>query len=118
MEGVAVPALQTKVPVTAVTGPGVPLELLPFRTNPSTSKDVFPLERLTRACPLRTDQGPAPAWMPATGLSTAGAVITPTMLFQRTKVAFSTQANADVAHKVRGSSTANTLFIFRFYPLG
>jgi hypothetical protein len=56
--------------------------------------------------------------MPATGLSTAGAVITPTMLFQRTKVAFSTQANADVAHKVRGSSTANTLFIFRFYPLG
>src|SRR5258707_15631946 len=58
---VAVPALQIKVPVTAVTGPGVPLELLPLRTKPSTSKNVFPLDRFTRACPLRTDQGPAPA---------------------------------------------------------
>src|SRR5580692_1000486 len=112
MEGVAVSALQTRVPVTAVTGPGVPLELLPLRTKPSTSKNVFPLDRFTRACPLRTDHGPAPAWMPATGLSTPGAVITPTMLFQRTKVLLSTQANADVAHKARGSSTANALFIF------
>jgi hypothetical protein len=50
--------------------------------------------------------------MPATGLSTPGAVITPTMLFQRTKVALSTQANADVAQRARGSNTANALFIF------
>src|SRR5437763_787810 len=80
----AVPALQTSVPVTALTGPGVPLELLPLSTRPSTSKKVVPSSRLTRACPLCTDHGPAPARMPATGLSTAGAVITPTMLFQRT----------------------------------
>src|SRR5262249_48360741 len=81
---VVVPALQISVPVIALTGPGVPLELLPLSTSPSTSKYALPLERLTLACPLRTDQGPAPARIPATGLSTPGAVITPTMLFQRT----------------------------------
>jgi len=57
-------------------------------------------------------RGLAPAWMPATGLSTPEAAITPTVLFQRTKVALSTQATAEVAHQAKGSSTANALFIF------
>ena len=39
----------------------VPLELLPFRTSTSTSKNAAPLVRFTRARPLRTDHGPAPA---------------------------------------------------------
>ena len=34
-------ASQTSVPVTEVTGPGVPLELLPFKTKPSTSNAYF-----------------------------------------------------------------------------
>ena len=38
--------------------------------------------------------------------------MTPTMLAQRTTVEVSAQANADVAHKAKGSSTANALFIF------
>src|SRR5271165_1095709 len=105
------PGLQTKVPLTAVTGPGVPVELPPLRTKPSTSKKVKPLERFTRAWPLRTDQGPAPAWMLPTGLSTPGAVMTPTMLFQRTSDPSLSRAKTEAAHRVRGSSTANTFFI-------
>src|SRR5438477_1520042 len=111
MAAAVVPPLQTKVPVTAVTGPGVPLELLPFRTSPSTSKNVSPFERFTLAWPLRTDQGPAPAWTPPTGLSTPGAVITPTMPFQRTTESSLSDASAEDAH-IKVSTTANIFFIF------
>src|SRR5713101_1121919 len=108
---VVVPALHTSVPATAVTGPGVPLELLPLRTSPSKSKNVAPLARFTCARPLRTDHGPAPAWIPPTGLSTPGAVITPAMFFQRTIESSLSNANTEDAH-IKVSTTANSFFIF------
>src|SRR5262245_18852883 len=81
------PALQTRVPVTAVTGPGVPLNVVPLITSPSTSKKVAPVERLTLALPLRTLHGKVPLEIRGdTGLSTPSDVISPTMLFQRTTV--------------------------------
>ena len=48
----AVPALQTNVPVTAVTGPGVPLELLPLRTKPSTSNECVPVGKVHACVPI------------------------------------------------------------------
>ena len=93
-----VPGLQISAPVTALIGPGVPLELVPLMTNPSTSKVVAPVLRLTLACPFRTVQAVAPARMPATGLSTPGVVITPTILFQRTTESSLSKPKAAAAH--------------------
>src|ERR1700751_5557637 len=104
------PGLQTKVPTTAVTGRGVPLELLPFSTRPSTSKKAAPVLKLTRARPLGTDQGPAPARIPLTGLSTPGTVITPTILFQRADSPRS-KAMTDPAQNSNESNAAATFFI-------
>lgn len=56
------PALHTKVPITLVTAPGVPLAFPPFMTSPSTSKDPLPVTRSILALPLRVVQGPAPLW--------------------------------------------------------
>src|SRR5262245_18151786 len=49
------PALHTSVPLTAVTGPGVPLKAVPLITSPSTAKLVAPVVRLTAADPARAD---------------------------------------------------------------
>src|SRR5262249_35811098 len=78
------PGLHTKVPVTAVTGPGVPLKGLPLITSPSTSKEAAPVERFTRARPLRAVHGNVPLSILPTGLLTFGELILPTMPFQRT----------------------------------
>src|SRR5215468_60377 len=81
------PALQTMVPVIAVTGPGVPLNIVPLITRPSTSKKVAPVERLTLALPLRTLHAKVPLSIcDETGLSTPCDVITPTMLLHRATV--------------------------------
>src|SRR5215510_2223413 len=80
---------------TCVTGPAVPLNWVPLMFSPSTSNSVAPVERFTRARPLRATQANVPAlivvptqlpsWsVPQTGLSTFSAVITPTTLRQRT----------------------------------
>jgi hypothetical protein len=76
----------------------------------STSKKEAPVARFTLACPLPTDQGVAPARMPATGLSTPGMVMTPTMLFQRTIESSLSNANTADAH-IKVSITANIFFI-------
>src|SRR5262245_1679322 len=81
----APPALHTSVPVTAVTGPGVPLKAVPLITSPSTAKLVAPVVRLTLADPPRADQANVPLLMSATGLATFTAVITPTIVCQLTK---------------------------------
>src|SRR4030095_4351904 len=87
--------LHTRHPVTAVIGPGVPLTGFPTITRPSTSKEAAPVARFTRARPSRADQGTVPLEMFPTGLlrpslasvvASSGAVITPTILFQRTIV--------------------------------
>src|SRR6266446_10013814 len=108
----AVPASQTNVPVTAVIGPGVPLKVVPLITSPSTSKDVCPVDRSTRAWPLPADQGNVPAEMLPTGLSTFRAVITPTIWFQRT-IPFE-PANAEVSRETdnTASNTAHAFLIF------
>src|SRR5262249_19460385 len=77
-------SLHTSVPVTAVIGPGVPLNIVPSITSPSTSNDAAPVERFTRALPPRAVQGNVPALIFPTGLSTFTAVITPAILLQRT----------------------------------
>src|SRR5262249_61696896 len=55
-----VSGLHTKVPVTALTGPGVPVKAVPLITSPSTLNEVAPLERFTLAWPCRTDQAKVP----------------------------------------------------------
>src|SRR5262245_3740990 len=109
------PALQTTVPVTAVTGPGVPLKVCPLITSPCTSKLVLPVARSTRARPARTDHGNVPLLTLPTGLlmfsaasvvRSSGAVITPTMLLQRTS------ANDDDAHSAASMKpTSATLLV-------
>ena len=110
--GDAEPGLQTRVPVMEVTRPGVPLEVPPFNTRPSTVKKVLPVVRFTYTWPLWTDQGPAPEWMAPTWLSTPGAVITPTMLFHRTMESSRSNANAVATQNVSVNNTATTFFIF------
>src|ERR1700749_2734927 len=112
MVGTVPPELHTSVPLTAVIAPGVPLEFVPLRTSPSTSKDVYPFSRFTRARPLCTVQGPAPAWIVPTGLSTPGALMTPTILFQLT-VGFSfSKPNAVAALRAIGSNATKIFFIY------
>ena len=43
------PALHANVPVTALAGPGVPMELVELMVSPSTSKKVAPFDRFTRS---------------------------------------------------------------------
>src|SRR5262249_22177221 len=90
------PGLHTKVPTTAVIGPGVPLKGFPTITSPWTSQETAPVERFTRAWPLRTDHGKVPLPMAPTGLlrcssawvrKSSAAVITPAMRFQCTLAA-------------------------------
>jgi hypothetical protein len=78
------PGLQTRVPVTAVIGPAVPLNIDPLITSPSTSKEAVPLPRSTVALPARAVHGNVPLLIWLTGLSTFTALITPAMPFQVT----------------------------------
>src|SRR5215468_1748750 len=89
------PVLHTRVPVTSVIGPGVPLNRAPLITRPCTLKETAPVSRLTVALPLFVLQGNVPLWIIGatgvplastgeTGLSTFRAVITPEMFCQRT----------------------------------
>src|SRR5262249_5085936 len=64
------PGLHTSVPVTWVTGPGVPLNCVPLMTSPVTLKNAAPVLTFTAARPLRADHANVPLWMSATGLST------------------------------------------------
>jgi len=105
-----VPGLHTNVPITCWTGPLVPVALPPFNTSPSTKNDATPVSRSTLALPEVTVQARVPAEIPATGLSTPGAVITPTMLFQRTVESPLFWAN-DVEANNRTNNSAKSLFI-------
>src|SRR5262249_54561429 len=53
VDSLAAPASQTRVPVTDVTGPVVPLFGVPLITNPCTSNDMDPVFKSTLACPVR-----------------------------------------------------------------
>jgi hypothetical protein len=102
-------ALQTSAPVTFVTGPGVPLALPPLITSPSTLNATSPVMRLTKAKPPVVVHGELPLAIPPTGLETAGAVITPVMVFQNTTLLlWPTAIAVAVAHT---NTTANTFFI-------
>jgi hypothetical protein len=76
-------------------GRAVPVVFPPTNTNPLTLNSTRPVLRSTRADPVRVVHGSVPLWiwlttllcvsvMTATGLSTPGAVITPTMSVQLT----------------------------------
>src|SRR5262249_24179334 len=89
----SVPGLHTRVPSTCVMGPGVPLNGAPLMTNCWILNEAAPVDRFTRALPLRTVQAKVPLWMFALiGLSTFWDVITPAKLCQRT--VFDVWANA------------------------
>src|SRR5262249_26611803 len=108
------PALQTSVPVTAFTGPVVPLKTCPMITSPCTSKSTAPVSRFTRAWPSRADHANVAGLTLPTGLKfsavwVAGlsvAVITPTMCFQCTSAASAGDAHSAASTK----PTSATLF--------
>src|SRR6266478_3958459 len=89
---VASTALHTRVPITSVIGPGVPLNCAPFIESPSTSNAACPVSRFTRACPLRTDHAKVPLSILATILETFFSVMTPQMFLQRTVASSSARA--------------------------
>src|SRR5262245_55333591 len=93
----------TNVPVTALTGPGVPLELVELMVSPSTSKKVAPFDRCTRSAA----DPDIPSSRASTGACDGGInareVTTPAMLFQRTTESSSSNANAAEAHNITGS---------------
>src|SRR5712671_5153238 len=89
---VASTALHTRVPITSVIGPGVPLNCAPFMASPSTSNAACPVIRSTRAWPLRTDHAKVPLSILATILETFFSVMTPTMFLQRTIASSSARA--------------------------
>jgi hypothetical protein len=66
--GLAEPGPQTSVPLTWVTGPGVPIVLPPARTSPLTSNSTKPLSSETKTSPSRVDQGWPPPVIPPTVL--------------------------------------------------
>ena len=90
--GVASTALHTRVPITSVIGPGVPLNCAPFMESPSTSNAASPVIRSTRAWPLRTDHAKVPLSILATILETFLSVMSPTMFLQRTIASSSARA--------------------------
>src|SRR6185369_12079176 len=75
-----------------------PVAVPPFMTRPSTSKEPSPVSRLILALPFLVVHGPAPLWIWLTGLSTPGAVITPSIPRQRTTVSVWANAPAHSAN--------------------
>src|SRR6267378_3350424 len=94
---VASTALHTRVPITSVIGPGVPLNCAPLMASPSTSNAACPVIRSTRAWPLRTDHAKVPLSILATILETFFSLMTPTMFLQRTIASSSARAAVAVS---------------------
>src|SRR5262249_62145258 len=96
--------LQPRLPTTLLTGPVVSVAVPPFSTSPSTSKEPKPVVRSTRTLPPRVFQGRVPAEIPATGLSTLGAVMTPTTFCHRTTLSAANDEAAQAAAMKRDAA--------------
>jgi hypothetical protein len=108
-------ALQTSAPATFVTGPGVPLTLLPLITSPSTLNATSPVIRLTKAKPPVVVHGEVPLAIPPTGFEVPGAVITPVIVLQNTTLLLLVWATS-VAVAIRDSNTTANAFFIGFLP--